>query len=453
MPDQTPPGQTPDETPDQPVTPDYLSSYPAAHEPTRPLPPTYAAATPAEQPTDGGPGPFGWTTSQAPTRPKKSGRAAFAAGVVAASLVLGGAAGLGGAAAYDEWFSTPPSTSSASAPVSTSPVVSSGEGDETGAQTNVEKVASAVLPSVVKLDVTGSQGSGSGSGIILSSDGEILTNNHVAEVAQDGGSITVAFDDGTTAPATIVGTDPLTDVAIVKAEGVSDLTPATIGDSDGLKVGEDVVAIGSPFGLDATVTSGIVSALNRAVDVGQDSEGKVTAYPAIQTDAAINPGNSGGPLVDSQGRVVGINASIRSSGNTTAGGEPGSIGLGFAIPIGEVLPIVDQIRNDEAPTHAILGVTIQPVGTTADGQPPQTGAVVGAGAEIKDVTDGSAAQDAGLQAGDVVTKINDTMITDTDSLIATIRSYRPDDQVQVTYTRDGSTETTQMTLGSDATSG
>ncbi len=366
--------------------------------------------------------------------------------------MLGGAAGLGGAAAYDEWFTTTAS-SSADAPVSTSAVISSDPADEVGVQTGVEKVAAAVLPSVVKLDVTGSQGSGSGSGIILSSDGEILTNNHVAEVAADGGTITVSFEDGTTAPASIVGTDPLTDVAIVQAEGVSGLTPSTIGNSDGLNVGEDVVAIGSPFGLDATVTSGIVSALNRAVDVGQDAEGKVTAYPAIQTDAAINPGNSGGPLVDSRGRVIGINASIRSSGNATSSGEPGSIGLGFAIPIDEVLPIIDQIRNGETPTHAILGVTIQPVGTSADGQTPAAGAVVTAGAEIRDVTDGSAAQDAGLQAGDIVTKVDDTMIQDTDSLIATIRSYRPGDQVQVTYTRDGAMQTTQMTLGSDATSG
>ncbi len=385
-------------------------------------------------------GPFGFASSAEP-RPARS-RRAFAASLVAASLLVGGVAGVGGAAAYSTWLDDG-AGSSVDQAVATSPVVSTAP--DTSGDTSVEQVATAVLPSVVKLDVKGAQEAGSGSGIILSSDGLILTNNHVAEVAGDGGSITVSFEDGSEAPASIVGTDPLTDVAVVKAEGVSDLTPATIGTSGDLRVGQDVVAIGSPFGLDATVTSGIVSALNRPVDVGRDAQGNVTAYPAVQTDAAINPGNSGGPLVDAAGHVVGINASIRTGGGSTTGAESGSIGLGFAIPIDEVLPIVDQLEKGDTPTHAQLGISVSPVEAAAD-----SGAVVANGAEVQEINDGSAAGSAGLEAGDVITKIDDTQITSVDSLIATIRSYRPGDDVSVTYLRGGSAETTTITLDSDA---
>ena len=302
----------------------------------------------------------------------------------------------------------------------------------------MESVAAKVLPSVVQILVSGAEGSGSGSGIILSEDGRILTNYHVVEVAGDGGTLRVSFEDGTTAPARILGTDPLTDTAVIQAEGVSGLTPATIGDSSSLAVGQDVVAVGSPFGLDATVTSGIVSALNRPVNVSTDAEGNATTYPAIQTDAAINPGNSGGPLVDMNGAVVGINSSIRST--ATAEGQAGSIGLGFAIPINEVLPIVDQMTAGETPTHAKLGISVG----NPDGDAQVEGAVIG------DVTAGSAAETAGLEAGDVVTKIDDLQITGADSLIATVRSYRPGDTVTVTYVRGGDSLTTQLTLDSDA---
>jgi putative serine protease PepD len=303
---------------------------------------------------------------------------------------------------------------------------------------SVESVADKVLPSVVQIEVAGPQGEGSGSGIILSEDGRILTNNHVVEVAEGGGSLRVSFEDGTTATAQIVGTDPLTDTAVIQAEGVSGLTPATIGDSSSLSVGQDVVAIGSPFGLDATVTSGIVSALDRPVNVGTDAAGNATTYPAIQTDAAINPGNSGGPLVDMNGAVVGINSSIRSVSSGT--GEAGSIGLGFAIPINEVLPIVDQIVAGETPTHARLGISVGDTDT-------QT---VGEGAVIRQVNPGSAAEQAGLRPGDVVTRVDDRRITGADSLVATIRSYRPGDAVTVTYFRNGDTRTATLTLDSDA---
>ncbi|MFB9313652.1 S1C family serine protease [Nocardioides plantarum] len=376
-----------------------------------------------------------------PALPPRRGRKGFAAAVVAAALVVGGGAGLGGAAAYDAMNGDDSSATSSSSTVSASPVVARGDNDPASGS-GVEAVASAVLPSVVKLDVSSGQEAGSGSGIILSSDGLILTNNHVAEVAGDNGSITASFADGSHAKATIVGLDPLTDTALVKAQGVSGLTPATIGDSDAVKVGEEVVAIGSPFGLDATVTSGIVSALNRPVGVGSDSQGNATVYPAIQTDAAINPGNSGGPLVDSDGHVIGINSSIQST-SSGGSGESGSIGLGFAIPIDEVLPVIDQMKNGDKPTHARIGVSVQDVAATG-------GAQVVDGAKISEVGADSAAGQAGLQDGDVITKVDDHLITGSDSLVATVRSYRPDDKVTITYERNGQEKTVQLTLDSDA---
>ncbi len=379
-------------------------------------------------------------TQTRPVVPPRRGRKGFAAAVVAAALVVGGGAGLGGAAAYDAMNGGTSASGSSSSTVTASPVVARGT-DDPAADGSVEQVATAVLPSVVKLDVRGSQEAGSGSGVILSSDGLILTNNHVVEVAGDGGSITVSFADGSHAAATIVGTDPLTDTALVQAQDVSGLAPATIGDSSAVDVGEEVVAIGSPFGLDATVTSGIVSALNRPVGVGSDSQGNATVYPAIQTDAAINPGNSGGPLVDLDGHVIGINSSIQSTSGGS--GEAGSIGLGFAIPINEVLPVIDQMKNGETPTHARIGVSVQDVQATG-------GALVVDGAQISDVGNDSAAGQAGLQDGDIITKVDDTLITGSDSLVATVRSYRPGDKVTITYERDGQTKTVDLTLDSDA---
>jgi putative serine protease PepD len=372
-----------------------------------------------------------------PDRPERKGLRGkgLAATVVAASLLVGGAAGLGGAAA---WSSTHDS-------VQSSPVITQTGGSTAQAATggSIEKVAQNVLPSVVMINVSGPDGSGSGSGIILSGDGKILTNNHVVALAGKSGALSVSFNDGSHAPAKVLGTDPLTDTAVIQAQGVSGLTPATIGHSSALQVGQGVVAIGSPFGLDATVTSGIVSALNRPVNVGQVSQGNATVYPAIQTDAAINPGNSGGPLVNLAGEVVGIDASIQTATDTSGGGEPGSIGLGFAIPIDEVLPIVQEMIKGETPTHARLGIGVENAATG-------TGAQVTDGAKISKVDTGSAAQNAGLQSGDVITKVDDHLITSSDSLVAIVRSYRPGDEVTVTYERGGSTHTVQATLDSDA---
>lgn len=385
--------------------------------------PAHSSAPPSAPPTP-------------PGTPPRRRRTGIAAAVVATSLLVGGGAGIGGAAWWDATHDESSSTPQASQ-VSTSTV---SQTDTPPADGSVESVAQKVLPSVVKIDVATQQGAASGSGIILTDDGTILTNNHVVEGAE-AGSLTVSFDDGTTAEAEVLGTDPLTDTAVIKAADVSGLTPATIGKSANLGVGEGVVAIGSPFGLDATVTSGIVSALDRPVNVGSDDQGNSTTYPAIQTDAAINPGNSGGPLVDMTGAVIGINSSIRTAASQSPYGgqsQSGSIGLGFAIPIDEVMPIVDQMAKGETPTHARLGIRV------GDDE---------GGAVVSDVTEGSTAAEAGMQAGDVITQVDDQRITGADSLVATIRSYRPGDQVTVTWTRDGQTQEAQVTLDSDATQG
>ncbi len=369
-----------------------------------------------------------------PERPRRGGLVAL---VLVGSLLVGGAAGVGGAAAWDAWQddSTSPATPTEVARVADSSDTPAPDG-------SVEQVAAKVLPSVVKIDVAGPAGAGSGSGIILTSDGQILTNNHVVDVAAQGGSLTVSFNDGTHAEARVLGTDPLTDTAVIQAEDVEGLTPATIGESANVDVGQQVVAVGSPFGLDATVTSGIVSALGRPVNVGTDAQGNATVYPAIQTDAAINPGNSGGPLVDMNGHVIGINASIRTAGSSMSGSPSGSIGLGFAIPIDEVMPLIEDMAAGNTPVHARMGVGVDTANATDD--------LVTDGAVIREINPGSAAEKAGLEVGDVITKVDDTLITDSDSLIATVRSYRPGDTVTVTFTRDGDEQTVKVTLESDA---
>ncbi|HEY0902849.1 MAG TPA: trypsin-like peptidase domain-containing protein [Marmoricola sp.] len=405
-----------------PVAPD------AEH--TRPLPPFQQPASAATTPRAG----------------RRSG--GLTAAVLAGALLVGGAAGVGGAAWYDAWDGDDAAvTTTTDGPVRASNASTAPAG-------SVEKVAATVLPSVVKINVRGNAGAGSGSGIILSEDGEILTNNHVVAVAAERGTITVHFNDGESAEAEIVGTDPLTDLAVIKADGVSDLKPATIGHSDDLKVGQSVVAVGSPFGLNSTVTSGIVSALDRPVSVStaerevpefpgfgqqqpQERPNLSTTYPAIQTDAAINPGNSGGPLVDMSGHVVGVNSSIRTSGSAL--GEGGSIGLGFAIPIDEALPIVNQILDGEQPTHARLAVTVSDA---------QDAAVQGA--QVQSVQNGGPADEAGLRKGDVITKVDDQVIDSSESLVAIVRGHRPGDKVTLTYVRDGRTDTATATLGSDA---
>ncbi|HEU4543635.1 MAG TPA: trypsin-like peptidase domain-containing protein [Jiangellaceae bacterium] len=349
--------------------------------------------------------------------------------LVALALGAGALAGVGGAVVYDTLADDPTATSPSSSLTNDEDTPA----DQTSAASldSVEGVAEQVLPSVVSI----SFGAGGGSGVIISSDGQILTNNHVVEAA-GGGEIVVTFQDGSTATAEVIGTDPMTDLAVIQAEGVSDLQVADLGSSADLEVGEQVVAIGSPLGLDGTVTTGIVSAINRPVTAGgQEGGGTPTVFDAIQTDAPINPGNSGGPLVNMAGQVVGINSVIASTSISS-----GSIGLGFAIPIDQASPIAEELVETGRATHAQIGIGVD----NASGELR--------GALVREVQTGSAAEQAGLEDGDIVTHVDGRLVTDAESLIAAVRSYRPGDDVELTVIRDGETLTVPVTLGSDASS-
>ena len=302
---------------------------------------------------------------------------------------------------------------------------------------SVEQVAAKVVPSVVKLETDMGRASEEGSGIILSTDGLILTNNHVVEAAK-GGDTTVTFADGRTSKFTLVGADPSSDIAVVKADNISDLTPITIGSSANLKVGQDVVAIGSPLGLEGTVTTGIISALNRPVAAGGDIRNQNTVLDAIQTDAATNPGNSGGALVNMNGELVGVNSAIATLGGDSADQQSGSIGLGFAIPIDQAKRIADELIQNGNASHASLGVQ---VGNDTASH----------GAKIVEVTSGGAAAAAGLPSGVVVTKVDDRIIGSADALVAAVRSRAPGEKVTLTYLDpSGKPQTVQVTLGKAA---
>ena len=300
---------------------------------------------------------------------------------------------------------------------------------------SVEQVAAKVVPSVVKLETDMGQQTEEGSGIILSSDGLILTNSHVVAAAKGGPETTVTFADGRTARFTVVGADPSSDIAVVKAQGASGLTPITLGSSANLRVGQDVVAIGSPLGLEGTVTTGIISALNRPVAAGGDARNQNTVLDAIQTDAAINPGNSGGALVNMNGELVGVNSAIATLGGENADAQSGSIGLGFAIPIDQAKRIADELIQNGTASHASLGVQVgNDAGTN--------------GAKIVEVTSGGAAAAAGLPSGVVVTKVDDRVIGSADALVAAVRSRAPGDKVTLTYLdSSGKPQTVQVTLG------
>ena len=415
------------------------------HEPTIAMDPT-PTTTDARSTTDdhdgtaaagaaGGGAAFGFGAAGAtpPKRPRRGSKLVAAVAIVA----LAGAAGYGGS-----YLQTRGDSGSGAAPISS---LDGNEVSQTSLpDTAVEQVAAKVLPSVTQINVKGARESGSGTGIIISSDGNILTNNHVVEPAADGGSITVAFSDGTNAEATIVGRDPVTDIAVIKAEGKSGLTPASLGTSADLQVGQDVVAIGSPFGLESTVTTGIVSALNRPVTSSDGSgSGTPTVFPAVQTDAAINPGNSGGPLVDLNGNVIGINSAIRAG--SSGPGQSGSIGLGFAIPVDLAKNISKQLLAGEQAKHAQIGVTVRPAVSGDE--------ITGIGAEIAEVSGGSPGEEAGLQTGDIITAVNGNAVASSDALVASIRAYQPGETVEVTFLRDGDASTVDVTLGSDADAG
>jgi len=304
---------------------------------------------------------------------------------------------------------------------------------------SVEKVAAAVLPAVVSIEVLGQRSAAEGSGSIVSSDGYVLTNHHVIESgADDQAKITVTLNDGSRHPATYVASDVNTDVGVLKIEGVADLPTLEFGNSGDLRVGQQVVAIGSPLGLSATVTSGIVSALNRPVRAGQGG-GESSLMDGIQTDAAINPGNSGGPLVDMQGRLVGMNSVIASLSSGGPGGQSGgSIGLGFAIPSNFAQRVANQLIETGEAKQPMLGVQVNVMGDASEG------------AVIADVQPGSPAEEAGLKQGETIIRLNDRLIESADALIAATRSRDFGETVTLEVRgTDGELRTVDVTLSSE----
>jgi putative serine protease PepD len=305
----------------------------------------------------------------------------------------------------------------------------------------VTSVAEQVLPSVVTINASGSGGSGVGSGEIIRADGYILTNNHVIVPAVGGGTLQVRFSDGKSASATIVGRDPLTDLAVIKAAGEANLPVIAMGTATTLQVGQPVVALGAPLGLSSTVTSGIVSALDRTISVPGGSGQSALLIEAVQTDAAINPGNSGGALVDCAGRLVGVpsaGAQVPASSS-----EPsGSIGLGFAIPVDLAQTVSSEIIATGKVTRSFIGLEASPVGGPSAGQTgPSQGLLV------TGVVSGGPADSAGLRMGDIITSINGRAATNTDALVALLLSSRPGDRVTIRYERSGAAATATVTLG------
>jgi putative serine protease PepD len=307
----------------------------------------------------------------------------------------------------------------------------------------VSQVAEKVLPSVVTISAKGATSAGTGSGEIIKSDGYILTNNHViAPAAGAGGSLDVLFSDGKTAPATLVGRDPLTDVAVIKVDE-SGLPAIPMGSSSSLVIGQPVVVLGAPLGLSSTVTSGIVSALDRTIQVPGENAQSALLIDAVQTDAAINPGNSGGAMVNCDGQFVGVpsaGATVPSENGQSSGG---SIGLGFAIPSDLAIPLADEIISTGHVSHAYFGVQAMPVSSDA--------AKVNGVAEgliVTGIDAGGPSAAAGLAVGDVITEINGQPAVSTDQLVELTLSQKPGDKVTLKYSRNGSaTRSADVTLG------
>ncbi|GAB2974634.1 MAG TPA: trypsin-like peptidase domain-containing protein [Actinotalea caeni] len=296
-----------------------------------------------------------------------------------------------------------------------------------------EAVAAAARPSVVAIDVATAAGGAAGSGVILDAEGHVLTNNHVVEGARQ---VQVMLWDGRLYEAEVVGLDPTTDLAVIRlVDPPSDLEPATLGTSDDLEVGEPVMAVGNPLGLASTVTTGIISALDRPVAASSQTSQSTSVTNAIQIDAAINPGNSGGPLFDAQGLVIGITSSIA----TLPGGMSGNIGLGFAIPIDLATSIANQLIENGAAEHAYLGVTLRPGEASADGVRRQ-------GAEVVEVAPDTPAAEAGVQPGDVVVGIDDRTVSGAESLTGYVRQHAAGDEVTLTVIRDGESLEITVTL-------
>ncbi len=324
----------------------------------------------------------------------------------------------------------------------------------------VTAAAAAASPSVVTINVSGASGAGNGSGVVLSADGYVLTNAHV--VTLDGSeasvNIEVKTSDGHIYGATVVGIDATNDLAVIKVASPIAMTPIAFADSNRLNVGDEVVALGAPLGLSNTVTQGIVSALNRTIQVASSEapensdngggglqffsgSGNAINLRVIQTDAAINPGNSGGALVNQSGQLIGINVAIASAGST---GTSGSIGVGFAIPANVAQRVANEIIKTGSASHGLLGAAV------ADATNSDNSASFSVGAEVKELTAGGAAEKGGLKVGDIVTKFNGVVVSSASELTAAVRQEPAAAMATVEFLRDGKTQTIKVTLGNSA---
>ncbi|WP_406420979.1 trypsin-like peptidase domain-containing protein [Streptomyces sp. NBC_00873] len=418
------PSQQPQRSNDWPP-PQPPQSQPAG---TWPSPPPAVPAYAHGGPVWGAPG-----QPQTPEAPRKRRGGGLVAAVAVAALVAGG---VGGALGY--WAADRNDNSSGSTTVTASnpQVLKRDPGTVAG-------VAAKALPSVVTIDAQSGDGEGgTGTGFVYDKEGHILTNNHVVASAANSGQLTATFSNGKKYDAEVVGRAQGYDVAVLKLKNApSGLTPLALGNSEQVAVGDSTIAIGAPFGLSNTVTTGIISAKNRPVASGDGSGGSSSYMSALQTDASINPGNSGGPLLDARGAVIGINSAIQST-SSSAQSQAGSIGLGFAIPINQARNVAQQLIKTGQPVYPVIGATV-----TMD---EKTGGAVisdqGSGGTPAVSPDGPAAR-AGLKAGDVITKFNESVIDSGPTLIGEIWTHKPGDKVMLTYKRDGKVSTAEVTLG------
>ncbi len=383
-------------------------------------------------------GPTSYAPVAPPARPARARMSGWVWPTVAAlALVIGLLGGVVGAIGYLELRDT---GSTGSVPGGLADVDTETQAPIPADEGSVAAVAQELLPSTVQIsaEFEGQANGATGSGFLLDRQGHVVTNNHVvADAAENEGPIEIVDDKGNRFEAEIVGRSSVYDLAVLYVPGVRGRRPAALGQSTALHVGDGVVAIGSPLGLSSTVTSGIVSALQRPVTTGETADDS-SYINAVQTDAAINPGNSGGPLVNLRGQVVGVNSAIATSGGSTFSGEAGNIGVGFAIPIEQVKVTADQILRTGESRYPVIGAEVQ------------TGGVEGDGAEVSKIVDGSPAQEAGLEAGDLVVAIDGERVTDGITLIVSIRSHQPGEDVELTVRRDGGDQqVVVVSLGSE----
>ncbi|MGR8009625.1 S1C family serine protease [Streptomyces hypolithicus] len=441
----TAPGPASDSAGTHAVDPGYEPARPPAQQPAHPPVQPGSGGWPPPPPTypsyggggeGGGPG-WGSPTPAGPPPAGKKRTGGLFAGVLAAALVAGG---VGGGIGYwaAERSDDPTDSTTVSAP-------GNGQDFKRDAGT-VAAVAAKALPSVVTIQAQGGDGEGgTGTGFVYDKEGHIVTNNHVVASAAEGGDLSVTFPNGKKYDAEVVGRAQGYDVAVLKLKSApSGLAPLPLGNSEKVAVGDSTIAIGAPFGLSNTVTTGIISAKNRPVASGDGQGSKASYMSALQTDASINPGNSGGPLLDSRGAVIGINSAIQSAGTGGFGqSQAGSIGLGFAIPVNQAKTVAEQLIKTGEPVYPVIGATVSMDPKSADGATIADRGTGGAAA----VPPNSPAGKAGLKPGDVIIKLDDRVIDSGPTLISEIWTHTPGDKVTLTYERDGKSATAEVTLG------